>query len=100
MVVGLGLWAIRLFLRLGGKIDVILRENRTSVLAAEGMKEALGRMDSALLFAIGGDEEQARSQFHESRPKFAAQLGVERGNVALPASRSWPTRWRRLWFAI
>ncbi len=87
ILVGLGLWAITMFHRLGGKIDVILRENYTSVLAAEGMKEALERMDSALLFAIGGEEEQARSQFHEFRPRFAAQLGVERGNVTLPGEQ-------------
>ena len=41
-------------LRLGNKIDVILRENYRSVLAAQRMKEALERMDSAALFAIGG----------------------------------------------
>ncbi len=54
IMVGLGLWAIVMFSRLGGNIDVILRENYRSVLAAQNMKEALERMDSALLFAIGG----------------------------------------------
>ena len=49
-----GLWAIIMFYRLGGNIDVILRENFTSILAAEGMKEAIERMDSGLLFAVGG----------------------------------------------
>ena len=83
IMVGLGLWAVTMFTRLGGKIDVILRENYTSVLAAEGMKEALERMDSALLFAIGGEEGQARDQFGEYRPKFEEQLTVERGNVTL-----------------
>ena len=34
---------------------------------AERMKEALERMDSALLFAIGGEEQQAREQFDEFR---------------------------------
>ena len=52
IMVGLGLWAIIMFSRLGNNIDVILRENYRSVLAAEGMKEALERIDSALLFAI------------------------------------------------
>ena len=70
IMVGLGLWAIVMFSRLGNNIDVILRENYRSVLAAEGMKEALERMDSALLFAIGGEEEQAREQFAEYRPMF------------------------------
>ncbi len=54
ILVGLGLWAIVMFHRLGGNIDVILRENYKSILAAEGMKEAVERMDSGLLFAVGG----------------------------------------------
>ncbi len=87
IMVGLGFWAITMFHRLGGKIDVILRENYASVLAAEGMKEALERMDSSMLFAIGGEEEQARSQYREYRPKFAAQLRVELGNVTLPGEQ-------------
>ena len=68
VMVGLGIWATVMFSRLGGRIDVILKENYRSVLAAQGMKDALERMDSALLFAIGGEEEQAHSQFAESRP--------------------------------
>ena len=87
IMVGLGLWAITMFHRLGGKIDVILRENYASVLAAEGMKEALERMDSALLFAIGGEEGQARDQFAEHRPKFAENLRIEQGNVTLPGEQ-------------
>lgn len=87
IMVGLGLWAITMFTRLGGKIDVILRENYRSVLAAEGMKEALERMDSALLFAIGGEEDQAVAQFREYRPMFAENLRIERGNVTLPGEQ-------------
>src|SRR3954470_2990868 len=84
LMLGLGLWAIVMFSRLGGDIDVILRENYRSVLAAQNMKEALERMDSALLFAIGGQEARAREQFGESRPTFEANLRIERGNVTLP----------------
>ena len=87
IMVGLGLWAITMFTRLGGKIDVILRENYRSVLAAEGMKEALERMDSALLFAIGGEEDQARDQFGEHRPKFEENLGIERRTITLPGEQ-------------
>ena len=39
LMVGLGLWAIVMFSRLGGNIDIILRENYRSVLAAQNMKE-------------------------------------------------------------
>ncbi len=34
LMIGLGPWAIAMFPRLGGDIDVILRENYKSVLAA------------------------------------------------------------------
>ena len=66
---------------------MILRENYRSVLAAEGMKEALERMDSALLFAIGGQEDRAREQFAEYRPVFEQNLEIEQGNVTLPGEQ-------------
>jgi PAS domain S-box-containing protein len=88
IMVCLGLWAIVMFSRLGNNIDVILRENYRSVLAAEGMKEALERMDSSLLFAIGGEERQAREQFAEYRPLFERNLKVEQNNVTLPGEQT------------
>ena len=87
IMVGLGVWAIVMFARLGGRIDVILKENYRSVLAAEGMKEALERMDSSLLFAIGGEEAQAREQFDEYRPMFERNLKIEQGNITLPGEQ-------------
>jgi signal transduction histidine kinase len=87
MMVGLGLWATVMFSRLGNNIDVILRENYRSVLAAEGMKEALERMDSSLLFAIGGEEGQARQQYAEFRPVFDRHFKIEQNNVTLPGEQ-------------
>ena len=87
LMVGLGLWAITLFSRLGNNIDVILRENYRSVLAAQGMKESLERMDSALWFAIGGKEARALAQNRENRKAFAAKLKVEQNNVTLPGEQ-------------
>ena len=49
-----GIDSIALLTRLGGSIDVILRENYESVVAGEQMKESLERMDSAALFALAG----------------------------------------------
>ena len=87
IMVGLGLWAIVMFSRLGNNIEVILKENYRSVLAAEGMKEALERLDSAFLFAIGGEEAQAQEQFHEYRPVFERHLRIEQHNVTLPSEQ-------------
>jgi two-component system, NtrC family, sensor histidine kinase KinB len=83
LMVGLGLWAITLFSRLGNNIDVILRENYRSVLAAQGMKESLERMDSALWFAIGGKETLAKGQYRDSRKTFEDKLKVEQNNVTI-----------------
>jgi signal transduction histidine kinase/HAMP domain-containing protein len=83
ILVALGLWAIVMFLRLGGNIDVILRENYRSVLAAERMKEAIERMDSGLLFATVGHEARGREQFDANRPRFEEQLAIEQGNITL-----------------
>jgi NtrC-family two-component system sensor histidine kinase KinB len=83
IMVGLGLWAVYMLDHLGGRIDVILRENYESVLAAEGMKEALERMDSAALIALSGRDDRARRQFQENQPHFQANLEKERHNVTV-----------------
>lgn len=83
LMVGLGLWAVFMLDHLGGRIDVILRENYDSVVAAEGMKEAVERMDSATLFALSGRDDRARSQFREYQSMFQRNLEKERHNVTL-----------------
>ncbi|AGA29680.1 HAMP domain-containing sensor histidine kinase [Singulisphaera acidiphila] len=83
IMIGLGLWAIVMLDHLGGRIDVILRENYDSVLAAEGMKEALERMDSATLFALSGRDQRAQSQFREYQSMLQKNLEKERSNVTL-----------------
>jgi two-component system, NtrC family, sensor histidine kinase KinB len=88
ILVGLGLWAIVMFYRLGGNIDVILRENYTSILAAEGMKEAIERMDSGLLFAVGDRQKEGRAQFDANRPRFEENLKIEQGNITVPGEQA------------
>ena len=87
ILVALGLWAIVMFYQLGGNIDVILRENYRSVLAAQGMKESIERMDSGLLFAVGGRDQRGRDQFTANRPRFEQHLRTEQGNVTLPGEQ-------------
>jgi two-component system, NtrC family, sensor histidine kinase KinB len=95
ILVALGLWAVVMFYRLGNNIDVILRENFRSVLAAEGMKEAIERMDSGLLFeviermdsghafSIDGRHDRGREQFNKNRPLFEKSLEIELGNITV-----------------
>jgi signal transduction histidine kinase len=87
LMMGLGLWAIVMFSDLGSKVDLILRENYRSVLAAQNMKEALERMDSAALFAIGGRDDRARTQFAENSPLFKKNLVIEQSNITLPGEQ-------------
>jgi signal transduction histidine kinase len=87
ILVALGLWAIIMFLRLGWNIDVILRENYRSILAAEGMKEAIERMDSGLLFAVGGRDEHGRRQFDDNRPRFEKNLVIEENNITVEGEK-------------
>lgn len=83
ILVGLGIWAISTLAFLGGRIDVILRENYDSVVAAEGMKEALERMDSAAQFAIAGQDERALRQFRVNEAAFRKHLEKEQNNITL-----------------
>ncbi|NTU51110.1 MAG: HAMP domain-containing histidine kinase, partial [Candidatus Aminicenantes bacterium] len=47
--------------RLGVSIDVILRENYRSVIAAQQMKEALERVDSGFLFVLLGHAQEGEA---------------------------------------
>lgn len=76
--------AITALTRLGGAVEVILRENYRSVLACEDMKEALERQDSAAHFASNGHDEIARPMLAANRAAFARAFDVEAHNVTLP----------------
>jgi NtrC-family two-component system sensor histidine kinase KinB len=84
LLIAMGLYAVTLFAKLGSRVDVILRENFRSVLAGQQMKETAERMDSALLFALAGEEERGRGLYAENQPLFRAGLRTELGNITLP----------------
>jgi signal transduction histidine kinase len=79
-----GIYAIFLFSKLGGAIDVILRENYQSVVASQNMKESAERMDSGLLLMLGGEEEQGKKLFQQYAPVFEKNSGIEAHNITLP----------------
>jgi NtrC-family two-component system sensor histidine kinase KinB len=80
----LGGAGIVLLYRLGGRVDLILRENYDSVRAMYQLNEALERIDSAFQFALSAREDEARQQYGDSWPLFEEQLRVEQHNVTLP----------------
>lgn len=79
-----GIYAIYLFIVLGGAIEVILRENYQSVVASQNMKEASERMDAGLLLMLGGEEDKGRQLFQQVVPVFEKNSDLEAHNITLP----------------
>jgi signal transduction histidine kinase len=81
MILAVSAWSTYHLLTLGRAIDVILVNNYKSILAAENMKEALERQDSAALFFIAGHEEKALGQFEENAASFSREYEVAANNI-------------------
>lgn len=96
ITLAIGIESIIYLDRLGGSIDVILRENYRSVIACQNMKEALERMDSGLLFSFAGEGEAGADLVEKNDAAFAAALKVELGNVTLPGEGERADRLARL----
>jgi len=91
-----GIYAIYLFTRLGGAIDISLRENYRSVVAAQNMKEAAERMDSGLLLALSGEETRGKELFRQYVPVFEKNSDDEAKNITLPGEGDLEAKVRRL----
>jgi len=87
LLVATGCYAIVLFSRLGGAIDVILRENYVSVVASQNMKESAERMDSALNFTLADQWDLARKMYSDNLPLFEQNLDTELHNITLPGEQ-------------
>jgi NtrC-family two-component system sensor histidine kinase KinB len=74
-------WSIYHLVHLGRAIDVILINNYKSIVAAENMKEALERQDSAAMFFIASHTEQARHQFDDNAAKFDREYQIAASNI-------------------
>ena len=61
--------------------ELILKDNYRSVLAAQRMKEALERIDSALLFVVAGERAEGQRQAEENVPRFESELGAQETNI-------------------
>jgi NtrC-family two-component system sensor histidine kinase KinB len=84
LLAAIGSAGIVLLLRLGNSVDAILRENYRSVIAMEGLNEAVERIDSSFQFALSGRQEQARQQFTRSWESYLENLEVEKHNITVP----------------
>src|SRR3954465_9332423 len=92
----LGGAGIVLLHRLGGRTDLILRENYDSVRAMFRLNEALERIDSSFQFALAGREEDARRTYADNWSAYRDQLAAEERNVTLPGEADLVARLKRL----
>ncbi len=73
---------------LGHVSQTILQDNYRSVLAAERMKEALERIDSAAVFIGLGERAKGLAQAQENRPRFESELQVQENNITEVGTRT------------
>src|SRR5450432_2607514 len=66
---------------LGRNVASILQDNYRSVLAAERMKEALERIDSAAMFVVAGERRRGITQAEQNFPRFESELAVQQNNI-------------------
>jgi signal transduction histidine kinase len=80
----LGGTGIVLLSRLGGSIDLILRENYVSVIAMKDLNEALERIDSSFQFTLAGRLDKGLPQYRDNWKLYLDHLHVEQENITLP----------------
>lgn len=85
--------------RLGEQGRSVLADNYRSVLAAERMKEALERFDSAALFRLAGEAERGDALVREHMPVFEAELRVEEENITEAGEAAIVAALRQEWVA-
>jgi two-component system, NtrC family, sensor histidine kinase KinB len=96
-VLVLGGVALQTLRSLGTESQHILQDNYRSVLAAQRMKEAAERIDSAALFIVAGETEKAAHQIATNRLLFEVELRVEEGNITEVGEEEAATELRRRW---
>ena len=82
---------------LGSHSQEILKDNYRSVLAAQRMKEAIERMDSAALFIVAGERQKGIEQAEKYRPIFETELKVQEGNITEPGEKEFTEGLRAAW---
>ncbi len=82
---------------LGSHSQLILKDNYRSVLAAQRMKEAIERLDSAALFIVAGERQQGIEQAAKYRPIFEAELKVQEGNITEAGEKEFTDGLRAAW---
>ncbi|HEY2902562.1 MAG TPA: ATP-binding protein [Polyangia bacterium] len=85
--------------RLARSSELILKDNYRSVLAAQRMKEAIERIDSAMLFLVAGERAAGLRQAEENTPRFEGELSAQELNITEPGEREATSELRARWTA-
>lgn len=98
LVLGLlGIASIGTVSVLGRQSERILADNYRSVLAAQRMKEALERLDSAAAFRVAGRPDKAASLESPNRARFEQELTAQEHNITEPGEAEATAKLRALW---
>jgi two-component system, NtrC family, sensor histidine kinase KinB len=92
-----GIFSVLVVSYLGRHSQTILKDNYRSVLAAQRMKEAVERMDSAALFIVAGERQKGIEQAAKNRPIFEAELKVQEGNITESGEKEFTEKLRAAW---
>jgi NtrC-family two-component system sensor histidine kinase KinB len=92
-----GLFSLDTFSTLGRRSQEILTENYKSVVAAQGMKESVERMDRGALMRLGGNADAGKRQAGEHRLRFEKHLAVQEANITEPGEREATATLRARW---
>ncbi|MGZ8434638.1 MAG: ATP-binding protein [Candidatus Binatia bacterium] len=96
-LVSLGIFSVVAISYLGSHSQTILKDNYRSVLAAQRMKEAIERLDSAALFLAAGQREKALEQAAKHRPTLEAELKVQESNITEAGEKEFTAGLRAAW---
>jgi two-component system, NtrC family, sensor histidine kinase KinB len=72
---------------LGGRIDLILRENYRSILAMKDLDEALEDMDASFQITLAGRPDRASTRYHTAVPRFRDAIRLEQHSITVPGER-------------
>ncbi len=84
---------------MGRYVGSILQDNYRSVLAAERMKEALERIDSAAMFIVAGERQRGLEQATQNFPRFESELAVQQNNITERGEPEATASLRKSWAA-
>ncbi|MBI5360271.1 MAG: HAMP domain-containing protein [Planctomycetes bacterium] len=83
IILAIGIQSVLHFGRLAKSIDLILRENYSSVLACQNMKESLERIDSGVLFILLDYSEKGIELVDANEKSFEKALKIELSNITI-----------------